>query len=153
MDSSADRRSSWLDARMAARSAGVRMGCSSVQLAAVQGRFGKEVVLATDGGGQGRDQFLPDGVQGRVGHLGEQLAEIVVEQAGLFGEDRQGDVVAHGSGGFDPFCCHGTQDQFEVFGGVAEALLFAQVFGSRPGGAAAGGRFSRCSRFSFSQRP
>ena len=71
-----------------------------VQLAAVQGCFGEKVALPPDGHRQGRDQFLANGVQGRVGHLGEQLTEIVVEQAGLLGENGQGDIVAHGTGGF-----------------------------------------------------
>ena len=97
-----------------------------VELAAMNGGFDEQIVFPPEGGGEGGDQFFADGVQGRVGHLGEELAEVVVKQARPLGQDGQGDIVAHGPGGFLALCGHGTQHQLEVFGRIAEAPLFGQ---------------------------
>ena len=43
-------------------------------------RLFEQVLLAADEGLQGGDQLLPNGVQGRVADLGEQLLEVVKEQ-------------------------------------------------------------------------
>ncbi len=40
-------------------------------------------------------ELLADGVDGRVGDLGEELVEVVEEVARLLGEHRQRRVVAH----------------------------------------------------------
>ena len=45
--------------------------------------------------GQRGDQLLADGVERRVGHLGEELGEVVVEQAGPVGQHGDGGVGAH----------------------------------------------------------
>ena len=83
----------------------------------------EQVGLATDIGLQRHDDSLSKRIDRRIGHLGEQLAEIVVEQPGPLGENGKWNVVAHGSGGLNSFCGHGTQDQLQVFVGVAESLL------------------------------
>ena len=55
------------------------------------------LLLRADGGLQGHDHRLAQRVDGRVGHLGELLAEPVVERALLPGEHGHGGVVAHGA--------------------------------------------------------
>ena len=57
----------------------------------------EDVLLAADAGGQRHDVALAQGVDGRVGDLGEHLAEVVVESAYPGGEHRHGGVVAHGA--------------------------------------------------------
>ena len=41
--------------------------------------FIKQVLFAPDKRAQRRDQLLPDGIQRRIGHLGEQLLEVMEE--------------------------------------------------------------------------
>ena len=52
------------------------------ELAAVFRSFLEQVLLRTDGGDQGGDQFLADRVERRIRDLREQLLEIVVEKLG-----------------------------------------------------------------------
>ena len=42
------------------------------------------------------DDLLPDGVNGRIGHLGKQLFKIIEQRTGLLGEYRQRGVHPHG---------------------------------------------------------
>ena len=49
---------------------------------------------------QAHHQLFAQGVDRRVGDLGEALLEVVVKQVGLGGEHRQGDVIPHAIGGF-----------------------------------------------------
>ena len=42
------------------------------------------------------DNFLPDGVNGRIGYLGKELLEIVKQGALFLGKHCQGSVHAHG---------------------------------------------------------
>ena len=55
----------------------------------------EQVRLGSDGGRQRGDQLLADGVERRVGHLGEELGEVVVEQPRAIREHRDGGVRAH----------------------------------------------------------
>ncbi len=57
-------------------------------LAARARRGLEQVGLGADGGRERRHQLLADGVERRVGHLGEELGEVVVEEPGAVGEDR-----------------------------------------------------------------
>ena len=75
-------------------------------------------------GGVG-DDLLPDGVDGRVGDLGEELLEVVEEGLALVVQHRQGDVDAHGGGGLGGVPGHGEDGGLHVFIGVAEGLLDA----------------------------
>ena len=63
-------------------------------MARIGGRV-KQVALGTDGGYQAGDDLLADGVQRRVGHLREQLLEVVVEHAGPRRQHRDRGVGAH----------------------------------------------------------
>ena len=64
-------------------------------MAAVLRGLIEQVLLPPDEGPQRGDQFLADGVQRRVGHLGEKLLEVVIKQLVLIGEHGQGRIVAH----------------------------------------------------------
>ena len=98
------------------------------------GCFGEEVLLRSDGGVHRRDQFLPDGVQGRVGHLGKKLLEVMEEQLRLVGQDGQRRVVAHGPDGFSARGGHGTHEDLQLFARVSEGPLpFLQSLQVQPG--------------------
>ena len=66
---------------------------------------------------QAHHQLFPQGIDRRVGDLGETLLEVVVKQVGLVGEHRQGDVIAHAVGRLLAEGSHVLDDQIEVFGG------------------------------------
>ncbi len=94
-------------------------------LVAGVGTGGQQVALGTDRRRQRGDELLPDGVQGRVGDLGEELAEIVVEEAGPAGEHGQGRVVAHRRQRFGARAHHRLEDEADLLLGVAELALEA----------------------------
>ena len=84
---------------------------------------GEQVALRADGARQRRDQLLADGIEGRVGHLGEQLLEVVVQQPGPLGQDGQRGVGPHGADRLVARLRHGRQEDLEILGGVAEQTL------------------------------
>ena len=69
------------------------------------------------------DDFLPDGVHGGVGHLGEELVEVVEQGPVHIVQHRQGDVGTHGGGGLGPGAGHGEDGVAHILIGVAEGLL------------------------------
>ncbi len=83
----------------------------------------QQIRARPDQGHQGHYQLLADGVDGRVGDLGEVLLEVVEQRLGLVRQDGDGVVGPHGphrllaSGG------HGRHQELEVFLGIAEGLL------------------------------
>ena len=93
------------------------------ELAAVAGRLLKQVLLRADGGFQRGDQLFADGVERRIGHLGKELLEIVVEQAGPSGQNGQRDVIAHGADRFFGVLAMGARSILQVLFAVAEDLL------------------------------
>ena len=78
---------------------------------------------------QRHDQFLADGVDGRVGDLGEVLLEVVEQRLGLVRQHRHRVVGAHGADGFLAGDGHGRHQHADVFLGVAEGLLAVQQGG------------------------
>ena len=114
-------------------------GVRELELAAVLRGLVQEVALPAHEAHQGHDQALAVGVDGRVGHLGEQLAEVVEQQPGAGREDRGRGVVAHGADGLLGVLRHGRDDAEQVLPGVAEAALQGgqplPVEGHGPGGA------------------
>ena len=89
----------------------------------VRGELGQGVALVADVRHQAHDELLAYRVDRRVCHLREELLEVVVEQTGLFGEHREGRVVAHRAGGLARGLAHRAQDRIEVLGRISEELL------------------------------
>ncbi len=85
----------------------------------------QQITFGTERPAQARDHLLPDGVQGRVGHLREQLAEVVEEQPRTAREHRDRRVGAHRADRFDTASGHGRDDDAQFLLGVAEDLLAA----------------------------
>ena len=77
---------------------------------------------------QAHHELFAQWVDRRVGDLGEALLEIVVEEVGLGGEHRQGDVVAHAVGGLLAGPGHVLDHQIQVFGGETEGALLLEQF-------------------------
>ena len=101
----------------------------------------EQVPLGADRRLRGHDQLLADRVDGRVGHLGEELLEVVVQELGPLREDRERRVVAHRAHGLVRFGRHRGHQQSQVLRGVAEGVLaqLERVF-LRPGQVAARGQ-------------
>ena len=83
---------------------------------------------ASDIFGERHHEVLADGVDGRVGDLGELLTEIVEEHLWLVGEHGERRVVAHGCRGFLSVDAHRHDGVVDVFATVAEHdFLFQQT--------------------------
>ena len=98
----------------------------------------EQVALRADRGRQRGHQLLADGVERRVGHLGEELGEVVVEQPRAVREDGDGGVGAHRADRLGAGPGHRADDHPELLGRVAEQPLVgddAGVLGGqhRPG--------------------
>ena len=72
------------------------------------------------------DQFFAQRVNRRVGDLGEALFEIVVEEVGLAGENRQGDVITHAIGGFFAGAGHVIHHQFQILSSETKCGLLLE---------------------------
>jgi hypothetical protein len=86
----------------------------------------EQVALGAGGRLDAHDDLLPDGVHRGVGHLGEELLEVGVEELRLVGEHRQRRVGAHRADGLGALGGHGVHQDAHVLGGVAEGLLAAE---------------------------
>ncbi len=82
----------------------------------------QQVSFRPDEAFQRHHHFLPNGVDGRVCYLREQLLEIVVDHPGLVGQARQCTVIAHGTEGVPGFRYHRQQHELHRFHGIAECL-------------------------------
>ncbi len=89
-------------------------------------RLLQQVPLRTDRRHQRSDDLLADRVERRIGHLGEQLLEIVVEQLRTIGEDRQRRVVPHRADRFGGVGGHRGHQNPQVFQRVAKRPLQRQ---------------------------
>ena len=98
-------------------------GILDLQHPAVFRLFLKEVAVGADIHGGIRDNFLPQGIDGRVGHLGKELLEVVEKGLVLLGQHRQRDIRAHGGDLLGPQLSHGHNGIHNVLVGVAEGLV------------------------------
>ena len=94
-----------------------------LDLAAGLGRRLEQVALGPDAGRDLGHQLLADAVERRVGHLGEELLEVVVEEPRPVREHGERRVGAHGAHRLLAGRRHGRQEQAQVLVGVAEGLL------------------------------
>ena len=83
----------------------------------------QQVGLGSDEGHQRHHDGFADGVDRRVGHLREHLAEVVVQRLVLVRQHGQRAVVAHGADAFLAVLGHGGQQELDVFLREAEGLL------------------------------
>ena len=69
------------------------------------------------------DDFLTDGVNGRVGNLGKELLEVVEQRLVILAQHGQRDVDAHGAGGLCSGLSHGENGRLDILIGVAEGFI------------------------------
>ena len=93
------------------------------ELAGVRRRGRQGVALGAHAGAQGGDELLADRVERRVGHLGEELREVVEEQPRPRRQDGDGRVGAHRAERLATGTGHRGQQDAQLLGGVAERLL------------------------------
>lgn len=83
----------------------------------------QQVGLGADGAADAGDDLLADRVERRVGHLGEQLLEVVEQHARALGEHRDRGVGAHRAECLGTGLGHRRDQEVEFFTGVTEDLL------------------------------
>ena len=86
----------------------------------------QQVGLGTDEAHQRHHDRFADRIDRRVGHLGEQLLEVVEQRLAAVGQHGQRAVVAHGADAFLAVGGHGCHQELDVFLAVAEGLLRIQ---------------------------
>ncbi len=96
------------------------------ELAAALRARPQQVVLRPDRRRHRRDDLLADGVERRVGDLGEELGEVVEQQARPVRQHGDRRVGAHRADRLDAAQRHRGDDDLELLVGVAEQLLAAQ---------------------------
>ena len=96
-----------------------------LQQVALLGVFIQHVAEVAQAGFQRHHAGFAQAVDGRVGDLGEALAEEMVQAAVFFREHGERRVVAHGAGGFLCVFDHGVQQQFELLQREANGELAA----------------------------
>ena len=86
----------------------------------------EQVGLGTDRRGHGRDDLFADGIERRVGDLGEELGEVVEQQARPVRQHGDRCVRAHRAERLVGAGSHRGEDDLELLVAVAEQLLAAQ---------------------------
>ena len=87
--------------------------------------------MVTDVGRKAHHELFADRVNRRVRHLGEQLLEVVKQRLRLVRKHGKCGIVTHGANRLCTVLGHRLQDDGEVFGRIAKALLLHQnVFGN-----------------------
>ena len=98
-------------------------GTAELEHLRVIGQLEEQVVFAPDEVREAHHQRLADGIDGRIGDLGEVLLEVVEEQLGSLGQHRERGVGAHAADGLFAPLGHGSEHELQVFGGVPEHPL------------------------------
>ena len=94
-----------------------------LDLAAMPRTRREEIALRPEQSAQGHHQRLADGIDGRIGHLGEELLEIGVEQLGSFAQHRERAVVAHRAERLLALRRHRREEQAKILPRVAVQSL------------------------------
>ena len=105
------------------RSPPVRMGFLISRTRQFSGGVLQKIPVRADVDGGVGDDLLPQGVDGRVGHLGKELLEIAEQGLLPLGEDGQGNVRAHGHGRLVAAAGHGEDGLDDILIGIAEDLV------------------------------
>ena len=85
----------------------------------------------TDHRQQAHHQFFADRIDRRIGHLGEVLLEVIVQQPAAVGQHRDGGIGAHRSDRVFAAARHRLEEAGHVFLRVAERLLAFEQAGGR----------------------
>src|ERR1700740_2898066 len=83
----------------------------------------EDVALGADVADERHDEFFADGIDGRIGDLGEELLEVVEERLRTVGEAGERRVGAHGANGLFTACAHGAEQKTKVLFAVAISAL------------------------------
>ena len=86
----------------------------------------EQVGFRADERSQRHHDLFADRIDRRVGHLREQLLEVIVERAVLVRQHRQRGIGAHRAGRLLAGADHRRQDEFQVFLRITERLLGIQ---------------------------
>ena len=86
-------------------------------------RFRQDIALFADVADERHHHFFPDGIDGWIGYLGEQLFEVVEQRLGFIGKTGQRRIGSHGPEGFFAIGGHGGHQEGDVFVGIAERAL------------------------------
>ena len=87
------------------------------------GLAGEDIAHAAEPREQAHDAVFAQGIDRRIGHLREHLAEVVVQAAILAGEHGERRVVTHRAGRLLAGLHHGMEQQFELLHGIAHHAL------------------------------
>ena len=90
---------------------------------AVLRRLIQEIALASDEAGERHDQLFANRIDGRIGHLGEELLEVVEKQLRLVGQARQRRVRAHGADRLLALRSHRSENHLQLFARISERSL------------------------------
>ncbi|KAI3478074.1 hypothetical protein L1887_60005 [Cichorium endivia] len=90
------------------------------QTVALLGLHLEQVALGTDVLLERHDDRLANGVDGRVGDLGEELTEVVVNDTGSGGDAGERSIVTHRTERLLTVGNHGKHEQVDLLGGVTE---------------------------------
>ena len=91
----------------------------------VSGLF-EHIALGAYTGFQAHHDGFAQRIDGRVGHLGKLLTEVVEQGALTTGQHRHGGIVTHGTGGFLPGFCQRAQHLIALFKADLEEFLVAE---------------------------
>ena len=100
-------------------------------LAGVRRRGVEEVALGADASSERGDELLADGVERRVGHLREELGEVVEDEPRALGEHGERGVGAHRAERLGAGAGHRRDEDLQLLLGVAEGPLAAGDRGRR----------------------
>ena len=92
----------------------------------LRGTLLEEIPARAEGGHQRHHRLLADRVDRRVGHLGEQLLEVVEQRQRPIAEHRERRVVAHRADRLLTRLAHRLEQHLDVLEAVAEGLLTNQ---------------------------
>ena len=98
-------------------------GMRQAQGVAVLRRFGQDVPLGADIADQRHHHLFADGVDRRIGDLGEKLLEVVEQRLRLVGKTGQRRIGAHRADRLLTLGGHRAEDHLQIFIRVAEGAL------------------------------
>ena len=97
-----------------------------LQHVAVLRRLLQDIALAADVADQRHHHLFPDGIDGRIRHLREELLEVVEKRLRLVGETGQRRVRAHRPDGLFSLRRHRGQNHPQIFIAISKGALAAK---------------------------